>query len=124
MTTTMDYKTLNKQNNLNLNVLVEQISIQQLVDLSIDSLGDKIGQETREELIKRGKDNIPVRIQIKKACKASITNIESLLKEIDEASNNDKSLIRSYKTRFLNSLSVLDKLQLEWQKHDLGLNLH
>ena len=124
MTTTMEHKTLNNQNfNLNGNFLVEKISIQQLIDLAVDSANDNIGLQTRQELIQRGKDSIPLRIQIKKACKQTITNLESVLKELDKGINvnGNKDFLKSYKTKFLNLLSVVDRLQLEWQKHDLRL---
>ena len=122
MTAVMENKTLNNQsNNINSNLLLEQISLQQLIDLALDTQIDHIGQETKQELIKRGKDNIHIRIQIKKLCKAAIANLESILDKINVDSKDNKETIKSYKNKFLNSLSILDRIQLEWQKYDLGL---
>ena len=124
MPTAMEHKTLNNQDfNLNGNFLVEKISIQQLIDLAVDSADDHIGLQTKQELIQRGKDSIPLRIQIKKACKQTIANLESVLKELDKGINinGNKNLLKSYKTKFLNLLSIVDRLQLEWQKYDLRL---
>ena len=122
MALTMENQTINiKTAKITTNVLVEQISLQQLIDLAIDSAHDHIGLETRQELVIRGQDSIPVRIQIKKLCKATIANIESILNEVNNNSNIDIEILKSHKSRFLSSLSLLDRIQLEWQKHDLSL---
>ena len=102
------------------NFLIEQLSVQQLIDLAIDSSNNGyIGLESRKELISRGKDNIQARIVIKKSCKAAISNLEDIFQTLDKES--DKELVKSFKNKFLTSVSILDWLQLEWQKHDLGL---
>lgn len=117
----MENKVIKKENNTNANYLVEQLSIQQLIDLTIDSHEDEyVGLESRKELIKRGKDNIQTRIMIKKSIKEVIASLENLLKKIAIESNN-KEVVKSFKNKFLNSISVLDKLELEWQKYDLGI---
>ena len=118
----MERKTAIKDNQkLNSNFLIEQLSVQQLIDLSIDSINDNyIENETRKELINRGKDNIQARIIIKKICRNAITGLESLLQKI-ATENNNKEIIKSFKNKFLNSVSMLDRLELEWQKHDLGI---
>ena len=117
MTAIMEPKVLNK--NLPQNFLVEQISAQQLIDLAIDSGSDSIGIKTKQELFERGKDNIKTRIEIKKLCKSCIQNIESVLKEMDNETSPSQAIKQS-KHQFLNALSLLDRLQLEWQKHDLS----
>ncbi|MBI3591097.1 MAG: hypothetical protein HY094_06975 [Candidatus Melainabacteria bacterium] len=122
MTAVMENKTLNKEtNNINTNLLLEQISLQQLIDLALDTDIAHIEQETKQELIKRGKDNIHIRIQIKKLCKAVIANLESVLNRIGVDSKENKETIKSFKNKFLHSLSIMDRIQLEWQKYDLGL---
>lgn len=96
----------------------DQLTIQQLIDLTIDL--QENGQESKEpkqELINRGKDNIQTRILIKKACKTTINTLETPLKQ----NNINKEVLKASKQKFLTSLSLLDRLQLEWQKYDLGL---
>lgn len=119
----MENKPTSKNNQtLNANFLVGQLTIQQLIDLSIDSTNDNyIENETRKELINRGKDNIQTRIIIKKICRNSISGLEVLLQRIATEKNNNKEIIKSFKNKFLSSVSILDKLELEWQKHDLGI---
>lgn len=104
-------------------VLYEQFSVQQLIDTAVQSLNDEYVQtHIRQELISRGKDNIQVRIAIKKTCKAAIADLEFCLKKTDnENSTINKGITKVYKNKFLNTLSILDKLQLEWQRYDLGL---
>lgn len=120
MTTTMEKNILNKSiNNLPPNfLLTEQITVQQLIDLVIDSGSDNVGIKIKQELFERGKDNIKIRIEIKKSCKSNIQNIESVLKELDNE-RNPAETVKQYKHRFLNAISILDRLQLEWQKYDL-----
>ena len=102
--------------------LIDQLTVKQLVDLSVDSAEDHyIGLESRNELIKRGKDNIQARIQIKKACKDSISSLDLLLQKMTNENNNTKEVLKLFKNKFLNSISVLDRLELEWQKYDLGI---
>ena len=109
-----------KLNSMDENFLFDQLSIQQLIDLAIDSHEDKFVEfESRQELLKRGKDNIQARIIIKKSCKNTIANFEGLLKKISTEKNS--AVIKDFKNKFLSSVSILDKLQLEWQRHDLGL---
>lgn len=122
MVAVMDQVTLDiEMKNISSNFSVDQVSIQQLIDLAIDSTGDHIGLETKKELLNRGKDNIHTRIQIKKACKNAISHIEAILKELNCELNSDKAVLKSYKNRFLTAVSVLDTLQLAWQKYDLSL---
>lgn len=122
MTTLMEYKTLNdKVLSVSSKVLVEQLSVQELIDLVLHSDNDFAIINSRQELISRGKDDIQLRITIKKTCKTTINDQESILKKLDTENNPDKNTIKLYKTKFLNTLSLLDKLQLEWQKHDLFL---
>ncbi len=120
MIATMEQNIINKNiNDLPPNfLLTEQISVQQLIDLVIDSGSDHVGVKIKQELFERGKDNIKIRIEIKKLCKSSIQNIESILKELDNE-RNPAETVKQYKHRFLNALSILDRLQIEWQKHDL-----
>ena len=100
--------------NTNINFLFEELSIQQLIDLAIDSDQNKKNElESKEELIKRGYDNIQARIVIKKSCKATISSLEALLKTI--VNGNNKEVAKEFKNKFLTSISILDKLQLEWQ---------
>ena len=121
MTLTMDLITTNEQVTvLNQEVLLTELTIQQLIDLALDSVNERISIQSRQELINRGKDNIHDRIKIKKCCKSAISNLELLLKKSDEEDFNQNK-IKSHKTKFLASVSVLDKLQLEWQKYDLNI---
>ena len=121
MTTLMEYKTLNdKALSFPANITVEKLNLQELIDLVLNTDND-FTIKSRQELINRGKNNIQLRITIKKACKAIISDLETLLKRFDCESNKDKKITKLYKTRFLNTLSLSDKLQLEWQKHDLIL---
>lgn len=120
----MENKVLTKENDENVIVsfLYDQLSIEQLINLIIDSSNsDFILAQARQELVNRGKDNIQLRILIKKQCKSNIESLEALLKKIDKESNRNKDIIKSFKQKFLSSISVLDRLQLEWQKHDLSL---
>lgn len=121
MISTMEQETLNK--NIPNNFLVDQISIQKLIDLAIDSANDSVGIQTKQELFERGKDNIKIRIEIKKLCKAQIQNIESLLEKITSETSTAEA-IKLCKHKFLNAISVLDRLQLDWQRHDLGFSKH
>ncbi len=84
----------------------------------VDSGNDNVGIKIKQELFERGKDNIKIRIEIKKSCKSNIQNIESVLKELDNE-RNPAETVKQYKHRFLNAISILDRLQLEWQKYDL-----
>jgi len=97
------------------NFSIEKLTAQQLINLAIDSHEDRIGLESRTELIRRGADDIEVRITIKKACKATVLSYEQQIKNSEES---------SLKSKFLASVSILDKLQLEWQKKDLILRIH
>ncbi len=122
MTTLMEHKTLNNEVlTFPENVLIEKLSIQELIDLALDTDNDFIIVRSRQELISRGKNNIQLRITIKKTCKLVINNLEALLKRFDSESTADKKAAKLYKNRFLNTLSLVDKLQLEWQKYDLTL---
>ena len=111
----------NKINNLSANPIVQQISLQQLIDLVCDSPDSYIGSETKQELINRGRDNIQTRIQIKKTYKTKISSFESILEKAEKETRSDSETIKTYKNKFLTLISILDRLQLEWQKYDLGL---
>lgn len=114
-----------KNKNLELINILEQLSIQQLLDCALDSFDDpNSGHKFCKELINRGKDNIQARILIKKSCKAMIAKFENLLNpdsSKDTFAGNDKNQIKNYRNNLLTSISVLDKLQLEWQKYDLSI---
>ncbi len=97
------------------NFSIEKLSLNQLINLAIESHEDKVGIESKLELIKRGTDNIEIRIQIKKLIKAIIANTQE---QINTENNTE------IKSKFLVSLSISDKLQLEWQKKDLILKAH
>lgn len=118
----MEKNLINKEsNNSDINFIIEKLTIQQLVDFSTDPECDKqLSQEARQELIRRGMDNIQARITIKKSCKSSITDLEKLITNT-QRQDNGRETLKSFKGKFLTSVSVLDKLQLEWQKHDLGI---
>ena len=104
------------------NFNLSSISNQQIISLIIGPDSEEFKQtDLRQELISRGKDNIEQRIAIKKLCKAVISDLESEIKKLDTLENYDKNKLKDYKNRFLTSISLLDKLQLEWQKHDLML---
>ena len=122
MTTLMEYKTQNdKVLSISAKDLVEHLSVQELIDLAINADNDFAIASSRKELINRGKDNIQLRITIKKTCKTVINDLETLLKTFDSENRADKKAVKLYKNNFLNTISLLDKLQLEWQKHDLLL---
>ena len=122
MTTLMEYKTQNdKVLSVSAKALVEHLSVQELIDLALHADDDFAVVSSRKELINRGKDDIQLRIAIKKTCKTAINNLETLLKTFDSESSTDKKTAKLYKNNFLNTISLLDKLQLEWQKHDLVL---
>ena len=122
MTTLMEYKTQNdKVLSISAKDLVEHLSVQELIDLAINADNDFAIASSRKELISRGKDNIQLRITIKKTCKTVINDLETLLKTFDSENRADKKAVKLYKNNFLNTISLLDKLQLEWQKHDLLL---
>ncbi len=122
MTILMEYKTLNNEVlTFPENILIEKLSVQELINLALDTDNDFAIIKSRQELISRGKDNIQLRITIKKTCKLVINNLEALLKRFDSESTADKKAAKLYKNKFLNTLSLLDKLQLEWQKYDLTL---
>ena len=118
----MENKTLNdKVLSVSAKALVEKLSVLELIDLALNTDNDFSLVNSRKELINRGKDDIQLRITIKKTCKTVINDLEALLKKVDSESSIDKKAAKSYKNKFLNTLSLLDKLQLEWQKHDLIL---
>ena len=122
MTTLMEYKTHNdKVLSVSAKDLVEHLSIQELIDLALHADNDFTIASSRKELINRGKDNIQLRITIKKTCKTAINDLETLLKTLDSENRADQKAAKLYKNNFLSTISLLDKLQLEWQKHDLLL---
>ncbi len=122
MTTLVEYKTLNDRIlAYSENVVFEKLTVQELVELAFKPGNDFTIISSRQELINRGKDSIQLRIAIKKLCKITISDLEVLLKRFDPENNTDKKTAKLYKNQFLNTISLLDKLQLEWQKHDLVL---
>lgn len=115
--------TSNLTNNGNGKIVLDVLSVQELVDLAVEpqTQTDNSINELRSELINRGKNDIAARINIKKSCKKTISRFESLLNTISNENNSNKEVIKTFKNRFLTSVSILDKIQLEWQKYDLGI---
>ncbi len=111
MTTIMESTTLNNSNK----TLTTDLNIEQLIESALSTGGNFF----RDELIKAGKDNVLARILIKKSCKSLLASIEASLVQLNNSTSNE--LAKSLKNKFLNLISILDKLQLEWQKYDLGL---
>ena len=107
------------QESKSLTVLTDKLSILELVNLATEYESNSvIGHEVRQELILRGKDNIQNRISIKKFVNAAIAAVEVKL----NGNKDDKNLtVKELKNKLLLSVSVLDRLQLEWQKYDLGI---
>ena len=99
---------------------ISSLTVEELINQAIESGSETILVHSRQELVSRGKDDIPTRIFIKKSCKASISSIESLLRKAD-SENSTSTITKSLKKKFLTSISILDRLQLEWQKHDLSI---
>lgn len=110
----METKTLDTNNKT---IITSELNIEQLIESALNP--DGTISEYRDELIKRGNDNVHIRILIKKTCKASLANLETYLSHMKSDTHNEIS--KSIKSKFLNLVSILDKLQLEWQKYDLGL---
>lgn len=105
----------------NENIPLVELSCEDLISLLVEeSANGRIGTESRQELINRGKDNIQERITIKKLFKCKIADIEDLLRKLNEGKNN-KKLTSLLQNKFLTVISLVDKLQLEWQKHDISL---
>jgi|SRR3989338_8535276 len=105
----------------NENTPLIELSCNDLINLLVEeSANGRIGTESRQELINRGKDDIHQRITIKKSFKGKITEIESLLKKFNEEKNN-KISASLLKNQFLTAISLLDRLQLEWQRYDISL---
>ena len=103
----------------NLN-FISSLTIEELINQAIESGNESILVHSRQELVTRGKDDIHTRILIKKSSKASVSSIEALLKKAD-GENSNSEITKSLKKKFLTSISILDRLQLEWQKHDLSI---
>lgn len=74
--------------------------------------------ELRNELISRGKDDISGRINIKKSVKTAVKHLEEQVKTVETINKNQKEISNS-RGKLLSSISLLDKIQLEWMKHDL-----
>ena len=105
----------------NENTPLIELSCNDLINLLVEeSANGRIGTESRQELINRGKDDIKERISIKKLFKTKITDIETLLKKFNEEKNN-KISASLLKNQFLTAISLLDRLQLEWQRYDISL---
>ena len=122
MSSTTFQQVLNEQINTISDYQVDKVSNLELVNTASNLASDFIGLKCRHELLERGKDNIPTRIEIKKLCRETIHDLESAISDPEAENIYNKDSIKSLKTRFLNLLSILDKLQLEWQKHDINLN--
>ena len=123
MTTLMEHKILNnKVLSFSEDYVFENLAIPELIELAVDTVdNDPVILKSRQELTNRGKDNIQLRITIKKTFKTMINELGVLLKELDCGNSADKDVVKLYKNKFLNIISLLDKLQLGWQKHDLFL---
>ena len=93
---------------------LSNLTSQQLIEMVLinDDSADMV--KAKHELVNRGKDEMNIRISIKKYCKQLILESETSIKECDES-------LKTSKKNFLNLLSLLDRLQLEWQRHDLTL---
>ncbi|OGI19042.1 MAG: hypothetical protein A3B68_07510 [Candidatus Melainabacteria bacterium RIFCSPHIGHO2_02_FULL_34_12] len=119
MTIATEYKTFEKEI---ANLTFMNNTFEQFISSAINAGDDQTISQVKQEIISQGKDNIQTRIHIKKAIKMAIANLESLIKEA-EKSNSNKNMAKSLKNRFLTLVSILDKTQLEWQKHDLAIRL-
>lgn len=99
---------------------LDAYSINELINYSIEKDSTQ-NHLFRQELIERGKDNIKQRIEIKKVCKLNIAHQEDILKDLEGKKSNNKDLLSFLRNKFLTAISLLDRLQLEWQKHDIRL---
>lgn len=102
---------------------IKQTSNSELVIMASNASFSFVSSLCKQELIQRGKDNIKARIEIKKACRELIYNLETAINDPDAENTYTEKTIKSFKVTFLNLLSILDKLQLEWQKYDISLNI-
>lgn len=101
-------------------ILVEKLPTKELVTLAIDNNGDnELGIKSKAQIVSRGKDDIELRIKIKKSLRESISNLEELINNLESNKESDPKLLKLYRTRFLTAVSLINKFQLEWQKHDL-----
>lgn len=102
------------------NISLNECPVQELID---NYMGDNNeGQSIyRQELIERGKDNIYTRIIIKKACRNNVAHQETIVKETETTKATNKELLSYLRKRFLTAISLLDRLQLEWLRHDVRL---
>lgn len=120
-----DYKTevtMTVQTKENLEVKINDLgylSISELINKSLENNPNETINIFKQELIKRGKDNIYTRIEIKKSCKGNISSLEDLIKEYKEKKLNDNNILSALKIKLLDIVSLIDRLQLEWQKYDL-----
>ncbi len=123
MTTLVEYKTLSNEKLFSVSekLLVENLSVQDLINQSIDSEREDINTTLKRELILRGRDDIQSRITIKKTFKNLINDLEFVLKTLDNDDAVNKATVKLQKKKFLNMISLFDRLQLEWQKYDLAL---
>ena len=123
MVKTMDYLVLQEEtfkitNSFNLS----QLTLQQLVEIILLHDETLDASRAKEELIIRGRDEMNVRISIKKYCKQLILESEADLKEYTpDDLQPAKENLKTSKKKFLILLSLLDRLQLEWQRYDLTL---
>lgn len=107
--------------NIDAKFSLTNLSTEQLIDLCI-SLTDSASEiRIKDELVNRGKNNIQQRIVIKKQLKKFISTNEGQLKDSEIEKNGNKEILKKQKNEFLTLVSIQDKLQIEWQKYDLGL---
>ena len=100
---------------------LENYSCKELIDMTINNDGSEQALHAKHELMCRGKDDIRERISIKKKCKGVILELE---KEFNSSNGNEEisqNNIKLSKQKFLTTVSLVDKLQLEWQRYDLAL---
>lgn len=101
--------------------VIDNSTTEDLINFSIESeTENEITSQAKKQLIESGKDNIQERIGIKKYLKAQITKTQEELKIIEES--KDKKSLKEKRVKFLAAVSLVDKLQLEWQKHDLKIS--
>lgn len=122
MVTLIEQTTVFKEiGNFDQGILLNQSSISQLINHACNPNESNFSNEIRNELFKRGKDEIFTRIEIKKSLKNLIHDLELVLNDSDLENIYNKKTIKSFKNKFLTVISILDKLQLEWQKYDLKI---
>lgn len=122
MITELQEKTKNTFTAINQPFFLKNLSMQDLINHAIENDFNQ-GTESsyKQELIDRGKDDIYTRIEIKKSCKVKIAEQEALIQEFERRKIHDKKTAHSLKGKLLSTISILDRLQLEWYRHDLKI---